>query len=101
MNAKVSGLTVGLNVLGMGSPAFSILAASWSPRAAPWTLCLSGKPLPTRTDARRGQGNSKVFADRHRTQVQAETGNASRNIPNIGKNVPDTMCGLCDIRNNL
>jgi hypothetical protein len=28
------------------------------------------------------------------------TGNANRNIPNIGKNVPDTMCGLGDIRNN-
>jgi hypothetical protein len=25
----------------------------------------------------------------------------SRNIPNIGKNVPDTMCGLGDIRNNF
>ena len=23
----------------------------------------------------------------------------SRNIPNIGKNVPDTMCDLGDIRN--
>ena len=30
------------------------------------------------------------------------TGNLSRNIlPNIGKNVPDTMCGLGDIRNNF
>ena len=46
MNAKVSGLTVGLNVWGMGSPALSIFAASWSPRAAPRALCLSGKPLP-------------------------------------------------------
>ena len=27
------------------------------------------------------------------------TGNGSRYIPNIGKNVPDTMCGLGDIRN--
>ena len=27
------------------------------------------------------------------------TGNGSRNIPNIGKNVPDTMCDLGDIRN--
>ncbi len=27
--------------------------------------------------------------------------NGSRNIPNIGKNVPDTICGLGDIRNNF
>ena len=27
------------------------------------------------------------------------TENASRNVPNIGKNVPDTMCGLGGIRN--
>ena len=46
MNAKVSGLMVGLNVWGMGSPAFSIFTASWSPRAAPRALCLFGKPLP-------------------------------------------------------
>ncbi len=46
MNAKVSGLTVGLNVWGMGRPALSIFAASWSPRAAPRALCLYGKPLP-------------------------------------------------------
>ena len=31
--------------------------------------------------------------------MKEDTGNASRNIPNIGKNVPDTMCGLVDIRN--
>jgi hypothetical protein len=29
------------------------------------------------------------------------TENASRNIPDIGKNVPDTMCALGDIRNNF
>ncbi len=45
MNAKVSGLMVGLNVWGMDSPAFSIFAASWSRRAAPRALCLSSKPL--------------------------------------------------------
>jgi hypothetical protein len=38
-------LTVGLNVWGMGSPTSSIFAASWSPRAAPRALCLTGKPL--------------------------------------------------------
>ena len=32
---------------------------------------------------------------------QRFTRNASRNIPNIGKSVPDTMCGLGDIRNNF
>ena len=31
----------------------------------------------------------------------ATTENASRNIPNIGKNVLDTMCALGDIRNNF
>ena len=33
--------------------------------------------------------------------VVDDTENASRNISNIGKNVPDTMCGLGDIRNNF
>ena len=33
--------------------------------------------------------------------INLHTENASRNIPNIGKNVPDTMCGLGDIRNNF
>jgi hypothetical protein len=46
MNAKVSDLTVGLKVCGFGNPSRSIFAASWSPRAAPRALCLSGRPLP-------------------------------------------------------
>ena len=28
------------------------------------------------------------------------TENASRNIPSIGKNIPDTMCALGDFRNS-
>ena len=46
MNAKVSGLTVGLKVCGIGNLSRSIFAARWSPRAAPRALCLSGRPLP-------------------------------------------------------
>jgi hypothetical protein len=40
------------------------------------------------------------FQNMHKLAVQATTtGNASRNIPNIGKNVPNTVCALDDIRN--
>ena len=46
MNEKVSDLTVGLKFCGIGNPSRSIFAASWSPRAAPRALCLSGRPLP-------------------------------------------------------
>jgi hypothetical protein len=45
INARVGGLTVGLKVCGIGNSSRSIFAASWSPRAAPRALCLSGRPL--------------------------------------------------------
>jgi hypothetical protein len=44
MNAKVSVLTVGLKVCGIGNPSRSIIAASWYPRAAPRALCVQGRP---------------------------------------------------------
>ena len=46
MIAKVSGLTVGLKVCGIGDPSRNIFAASWSPHAVLRALCLSGRPLP-------------------------------------------------------
>ncbi len=38
---------------------------------------------------------------RPKIKGRGHTGNASSNILNIAKNVPDTMCGLGDIRNNF
>jgi len=66
---------------------------------------LTSSPLDhvmiSRRRNRRKEALRAVVYYHYLTTAESYTGNASRNIPNIDKNVPDTMCGLGDISKNF
>ena len=70
----------------------------------------SGNPTFKRCEQYDHQHQLKAFASKMRAEllkqfrrlVPTQKTAVSRNIPNIGKNnVPDSICGLGDIRNNF
>ena len=67
---------------------------------------LTSSPLDhvmiSRRKNRRTEALRAVVYYHYLATAESYTGNASsRKIPNVGKNVADTMCGLGDIRKNF